>query len=130
MLRVEVERFGRFFARASMNSVKFRVFNSRMSFPVNFDVRNKSGKENEVNLTFTKDLVRNVDAATFSISRSWQQATSSYASLFLLADVDVCYWHLADMTTAFGDVRLAGKAEIGYALDPSLNFTGSHKGGC
>jgi hypothetical protein len=47
--------------------------------PVNLDVRNEPGEENEVDLTVAKNLVRNMDIATFRVSRGWQHKTTVVA---------------------------------------------------
>jgi hypothetical protein len=63
-------------------------------FPVNFDVRNEPGEEDEVNLTVPKNLVRDVDIAAFGVSRGWQHEITSHplSNLiirFLLLHADV-----------------------------------------
>jgi hypothetical protein len=41
-------------------------------FPVNLDVRNEPGEENEIDITVAKNLIRDMDIATFCVSRGWQ----------------------------------------------------------
>jgi hypothetical protein len=48
-------------------------------FPVNLDVRNEPGEENEIDITVAKNLIRDMDIATFCVSRGWQHELPSYA---------------------------------------------------
>jgi hypothetical protein len=79
--------------------------------PVNLDVRNEPGEENEINPAVAKNLVRNMDIATFRVSRGWQHKITVVAPgnliirLFVILHADVRYWPIADMPFCTADVR-------------------------